>query len=475
MYILPHLHTNLNKTPEANDLIKMLLALRNPTFSSHSVFNYASVTQNISKYVNRFARSVLRKFIHDIDSAFKNAPGRTTRYYIKSSNASRTIKTVFGQLHFTRTQYQDRATKKMYYHVDTVLGLPKYDHYDPLVKSMIVELYAEQNSMIKVGKIIGDRINFHYNLDSDRKKFATSRQTVYNTIKKAKKLVYEAPKAAMTPENIFIMADEKFIPLQRENKDRPSKLMVKMASIFDGKSTANKRTTLLNKYSVATETSNFWPHLWEVLNQRYNLDKVKQINILGDGANWIKAGVNELRYGHITVSFSLDKFHTMQAINRITKDSVYKELLIHYMIKNMKKDFICVVDIIRAENPKRDESISQQATYLLNNWKAIQNSYHKIKMGCSMEAEISHVLASSFTSVPKAYARQNLSTYLNYRMNAINGIDLRHAYLESQSMKVTDNTVYFKESYDFSIFEPSTQVYQKASTSNFIKGVISKN
>lgn len=48
------------------------------------------------------------------------------------------------------------------------LRLPKYDRYDPCIKSMLVSLYAEHNSMIKVGKIIGERIGNAYSLhDND--------------------------------------------------------------------------------------------------------------------------------------------------------------------------------------------------------------------------------------------------------------------------------------------------------------------
>lgn len=43
-----------------------------------------------------------------------------------------------------------------------------------------------------------------------------------------------------------------------------------------------------------------------------------------------------------------------------------------------------------------------------------------------MEAAISHNLTSQFTSVPKAYKKNNLSIYLNHRMNYLNYIDLRY-------------------------------------------------
>ena len=458
------------------DLLKMFSAVRNPTNGLHTIMNYANITEGLSKFINRIAIDTLLHMINEIDETFRKAPGRTSRYHIKA-HLERTLITVYGTLTFKRIQYENLDDKSMYYHVDSVLGFLKYDHYDPLVKSMMVELFSSQNSMIKVGEIIGDRIYSHYSLDSDRNKFIISRQTVYNTLKKAKQLVFEAPLAPKTPETLYIMADEKFIPLQGEGKPngKPVKMMVKLASVFEDCVTKGSRNQLINKFSFATTTQNFWNQAWEMLNQRYDLEQVKRINILGDGAGWIKAGAQDLKTDKIITIFALDKFHFMQAINRISHDELYKEILTYYVINNMKEYFIVMVDIIMKENPHRVITITTNYEYILNHWTAIQNTYHKIKMGCSMESEISHTLASVFTSVPKAYARNNISTYVNYRLNCINGIDLRKSYLQSLSMKSDDNTVYFKESFDFSMFEPRVQKYEKSATSNFIKSVISRH
>lgn len=467
-------------TPEylninSSDLLNMLSAMRNPANTSHTIMNYANTTECLSKFINRIAIDTLLRMINEIDETFRKAPGRTSRYHIKA-HLERTLITVYGALTFKRIQYESLDDKSMYYHVDSVLGFLKYDHYDPLVKSMMVELFSSQNSMIKVGEIIGDRIYSHYSLDADRNKFIISRQTVYNTLKKAKKLVFEAPLALKTPETLYIMADEKFIPLQGEEKPngKPVKIMVKLASVFEDCETKGSRNRLINKFSFATTTQKFWDQAWEVLNQRYDLEKVKYINILGDGAGWIKAGALDLKTDKISATFALDKFHFMQAINRISHDSLYKEILAYYVINNSKEDFKAITDIVMAEKPHRTNTISTNYDYIMNNWYAIQNTYHKIKMGCSMESEISHTLASVFTSVPKAYAKNNISTYVNYRLNYVNGIDLRKSYLQSLSMESKDSTVHFKKSFDFSMFEPRVQKYEKSATSNFIKSFILK-
>ncbi len=50
---------------------------------------------------------------------------------------------------------------------------------------MLVALYADYNSMIKVGKIIVERIGNAYSLN-DNEAFIISRQTVFNSIRNTK-------------------------------------------------------------------------------------------------------------------------------------------------------------------------------------------------------------------------------------------------------------------------------------------------
>ena len=184
------------------------------------------------------------------------------------------------------------------------------------------------------------------------------------------------------------------------------------------------------------------------------MSKVKNIFILGDGANWIKVGTFEMSDKDRKVVFALDKFHLMQAINRMTIDKLYKEILVHYVIKNMQSDYKQIIEIMKKDLPTRVDAITKQNEYILNNGSFIQNMYKKVKIGCAMEQAISHVIASVFTSVPKAYSRQKIRTYLNARMYHENGLDLRMNYLTALSLKKDDNDeVVIKEKINLDLFE----------------------
>lgn len=135
------------------------------------------------------------------------------------------------------------------------MGLPKYDRYDPTVKAKIVELYADQNSMIKVGEIIGETIYATFSRNEERKKFNISRQTVYNIVRKAPKLLTNIDRQKTTPKILYIMADEKYVPLQKEDKKNA---MVKQIVLFETVIENHKRTSLEKKLVFSRLKGNIW-------------------------------------------------------------------------------------------------------------------------------------------------------------------------------------------------------------------------
>lgn len=96
-----------------------------------------------------------------------------------------------------------------------------------------------------------------------------------------------------TPDTIYIIADEKYKSVQGEWREdgKAKKHMTKLAVIFEGMEMVCKnRYKLINKYAYAGHEATFWDTIFDILNKRYDLSLVKNIIIMGDGANWIKKG-----------------------------------------------------------------------------------------------------------------------------------------------------------------------------------------
>lgn len=484
MNILSHFQEYNQNNFIFSSMTSLYADMLSPFFTSSSTFNYTNIIESLGKGIYSLAQDSLKSWLEDMDFSFRFSTQRKERYYVKNTRP-RTIITPFGEVTYTRTIYSFKdGSDGLYTHVDEILGIPKYDRYDPCVKSMMISLYANHNSMIKVGKILGEHIFSPFSLDEKRFLHTIPRQTIQSTIKNHPQIVFSLKKREITPESLYIMADEKWIPLQSHDKEgNKQKQMVKAAVIFEDIRNASTnveskkpRHELINKHIILNSESDFWGTTYERINELYDLEKVKNIHILGDGASWIKAGKDIMSTQNTKADFSLDKFHLHQSLTRIEKDKEIRNKLFEYIVlDNDKKLFRKLIEVLISESPHREESIRKEEQYISNNWTAIQSAHFNISMGCSMESAISHYLASAFTSVPKGYGKSNLSKYVSNREHQVNNVNLSKLYIQSLDYEKENDKIIIKDSLDFSIFEHNTQRQGKASTSNYIKGFMARH
>ena len=146
-------------------------------------------------------------------------------------------------------------------------------------------------------------------------------------------------------DNIYCIADEDHVHLQKGGIEEPRLIIVYDSIIRNG-----KRTKLCNKKHFGGVYTKRIDDLWEevltYIDNTYDLEKVKNVFILGDGANWIKTGLEWLPRS-INV---LDKFHLMKAVKGIVgkeskenakekaeyKRRIYKSF-IHLTLKRLRK------------------------------------------------------------------------------------------------------------------------------------------
>ena len=486
--------------PEFNQFFKMITsepevsshldALVAPMVSNQSVTFYSEFVSGVSVGLQMCGAGILRKTFERMDAEFRSSPGRTERYYVKNTR-NRTIITLFGEVTYRRTEYIDRTTGAPFVYVDEEIGLFRRQRYDSTIAALAYDAYSHHTSMIEVGKQIGDRIA-GFRLDPDRGKYAISRQQIFNMINRFSSIKTAPPQAEETPETLFIMADEKYIHLQQEmeewraglfkegysikdiaqmEKEKHFSEMVKLAVVFTG------REKLLNKsgeplkrprwkltgtryLAFPHETKDFWPRVFDEISSIYDMDKVKRIYILGDGAEWIRGGVNEMTSENCKVKFALDRYHLSKKINTITKESVYRKLLTDYVRNGDRTSFLTTVDSLYSEKEMSDNTKSA-VDYILKHMDAAVVMNNEVKIGCGMEQAICHVLATPFTCIPKAYVSEHLHTYVQARIFYKNGQDPVRIYLCScdtvkdigRLNEPLDRIDLTKEKLDFSMFD----------------------
>ena len=88
---------------------------------------------------NDLSSDLIKEFIEAVDLEFKNSEKIKERFYINKSNVKRSIVTIFGEITFHRTLYQDKYTNEYYNYIDDVPGLEAYKTYDPIVRGILIQ------------------------------------------------------------------------------------------------------------------------------------------------------------------------------------------------------------------------------------------------------------------------------------------------------------------------------------------------
>lgn len=411
-----------------NDLLKKIIfdtfsnnlkEQLNKLDSNGNVMNYINLLSNLDESLCKIAKDTLITTFEALDKSYSNSIDRKRKYDIKSHHC-RTILTIFGEITFTRTFYKSKLDNKLYCYVDRLLGLHKYDYFDPYLKALIVD-YASNNSYPKVAKYINDLIGNRIKTEDSFKYI--SRQTVRNIIMSSI-LSDEIPKHADTPEVLYIIADEKWIHTQNNNnKD----VMEKSIVIFEG----IKNHKLQNKRIFSSLDYSFLHKAIDYIYNVYDIDKLKTIYLMGDGAGWIKNLRHEFNFtSNINVIYALDKFHFKQALHHICLNPDLEKIIQTYILNDDKESFNQVCNLLIESYPYRKDTISSKQEYILNNWLYINNLY-KYNLSCPMESQISHNLADIFTSRPKAYSIKTIIKLTELRLLFKNRLNIKQLYLNN--------------------------------------------
>lgn len=395
-------------------------------FSKDAENKYFSLLSNIQSTTRNLIRKIIVTTFEELDADFKNSTYRQANYYINKSNVSRTLITIVGEISFSRTYYKSKKSNYRFFHLDKALDLPKYDHYDPIIKSIAVDnaVHTSQAlSAINTSSFIGELSKFM----DDSSINNIPRQSIHNWLKhwNTPNII---PTSVDTPDTLYVMADEKYIGAQDIEKD----IMIKSFVAFeDVKDVSKNRRQLINRTVFSHYGDKPWESFMDFIAKKYDFDKINTICLLGDGASWIKSGTSELRLSNNNfVKFYLCEFHFKQAVHHITTDPDERFYLLYIFKTKSKSYFIDAVNTIIYDNPKRKDTITKKLNYIINNYTAIK-SMLDLKIGSSMESHISHLIASFFSARPKGFSTKRIKQYLKLNDYKNNGINIFRLYLTS--------------------------------------------
>lgn len=252
--------------------------------------------------------------------------------------------------------------------------------------------------------------------------------------------------------------------------------MVKCFVTFTGIERKGKRSRLLGKHAFITSSDKPWQEFTKVIPDIYNFEVIENINLLSNAGSWILSGASELKlYSNNKVTINTCEFHVKQKINRSTTDKELRQKIADIICdKNDKKAFIAEMDKLIDSKTKeaRKQKIEEYKKYILNHWRCIQNMKDSLCKS-SMEAHIEHCVASTFSSVLKAYSANHIEQYLKLHEMFLNGISILSYYL--QTFNNNDDFVYNnkEKELDLSMFENSNSNVPILYTANNLNTALS--
>lgn len=285
---------------------------------------------------------------------------------------------MLGEIEYARTYYKSKKNGEYRYLLDEIIGISKHEKVDKEVKIKLVEnainMSYEESSKVTCPEKL-------------------SRQTVFNAIRQVgevevKREVEEKRKVRV----LYIEADEDHVALQDGKKEMP-----RLVYIHEGRQSKNGRNELKNVYYkayVGVEAEEIWIDVANYVYDNYEIESIEKIYIAGDGARWIKEGMEWIP----KVKFVLDRYHLNKYIIRGTaKREEYRQKIWGAINEGDKKVlreiFKELINI--AETKTEKERAKEARRYILNNWEGIViYKEDEDVIGCSAEGHISHVLSA---------------------------------------------------------------------------------
>ena len=226
-------------------------------------------------------------------------------------------------------------------------------------------------------------------------------QTVMNSIRRLGKIENNSVEIKHPKKKIkilYIDADEDHVSMQDGSNQE-----IKLVYVHEGRKLVSKgRYELQNcRYFSGSysDSEELWLEVVEYLEEAYEMDNVEKIYLSGDGANWIKEGLNWIaKSEHV-----LDYYHLSKYVKKATAHMSCTEPILWGYIDRLDKQsvkdlFKIIID--RTETETKKNAVRDSRRYVLNNWESIERRYVKEYIGCSAEGHVSHILSARLSSRP---------------------------------------------------------------------------
>lgn len=358
--------------------------------------------------LDRIGVKLVSEALETIDQAVKDSPERKQNWIVKSKGDAKTLATIFGEVSYKRTYYQNRRTGEYCYLSDELVGIASHDKIDTYLQAKLIE----------------EAIDMSYRRSGEKASEAVelTSQTVMNSIRRLGKVennVVEIKEEKKILKTLYIEADEDHVALQ-DGKYVEAKLVYVHEGI---KNIGKNRWEILNpRYfsGVYTNSDELWLEVADYIDKAYEINSIEKIYLSGDGAAWIKNGLGWIK-GSIYV---LDRYHLSKYVTQATAHMSDIAPIMWKHINNgdkkkVKELFSALISTTKPETKKK--AVQEAKKYILKNWEGIRNQYESDYIGCSAEGHVSHILSARLSSRPLGWCKTGVDQMARLRAFQANG------------------------------------------------------
>ena len=355
--------------------------------------NIGKTVKSLRSVVSKTVLNLLTSFLEEMDEALvtgAKALRREDGITVKERGIPRTWLTELGELTYKRTYFRLRDGSFVYL-LDHVIGVESYER---ISKELVADIL--QAATVK---------SYQHAIDSTKQEI--SRQTVHNRLAALDDLVVPVERVENTPETLDIFADEDHVHLTPKGQ-----AIVPLVTITEGIDVSNpKRHKTIHPIHVAAfgmAPDAFKENVLAVLTERYDLDKVKQINIQADGGSWIQGLQQSIPHSRLV----MDGYHLEKELRRFLRVEGVNARTVRQMLckKDGYEDFekYCESIFTDVESDQDQETVRNFLNYCANHWNAIVVRMNKETCGSCTESQVSHVLSDRLSRNPIAWSREGL-------------------------------------------------------------------
>ena len=397
----------------------------------------ADLILGVNQDLMQLGRDIVTEVLEDMDEYLRKDGVRKKDWEIVRKDKSSLI-TTFGQIRYNRTYFKPKDGGKRKYLVDEIVGIKPHER---MTADVVINTLDEatESSYRKAGEkaCYEDEV---------------SKQAVMNKVHAAEvnppKLKYSEKRNVRI---LYIEADEDHVAHQAKGKGGTRCLMPKLIYVHEGidlsRSTA-KRKVLKNVryFGEDCKSEDLWLQVAQYISDQYEEEKIETVYISGDGASWIKQGLNWIGKSR----FVLDNHHLNKYIRvataHINDEAIYQGLkdALDWPDKEMAyRVFKRILEL--TENDTKRAAVKDSRKYIMNNWDGIaikaEKGYEIV--GCSAEGHVSHVLSNRLSSRPKGWSKtgvNQMTKLLVYKKNGGNIYDLVMQQKEKERVELqTEN------------------------------------